>query len=334
MNEVVLGVAIIATINATIRFSVPITLGALSGIFSERSGIVNIGIEGMMLVAAFTGFMANVALSDSGTPAALQEAPVRLTIALIVALLTGAAMGLLHAVLSIQYKVNQIISGTVINILALGLTGYFYQEETRTLGKLGNLISNPFTKENSFTLHIAGNFEFVLPYDLGNILFEKDLITYLSVLLVFVVGWALFHTTWGLRTRSVGENPRAADTLGINVYRVQYTNLMLSGMMAGLAGAFLTLAAVGSFERGMTTGRGFIALAVMIFGNWKPSGALKGSLLFGFAMALQSQLQFFGINLPHQLVGMLPYILTIVVLAGFVGRAQPPAHVGQVYEHE
>jgi simple sugar transport system permease protein len=278
--------------------------------------------------------MTNVALSDPGTPAALQNAPVRLSLALAVALLTGGATGLLHALLSIQYKVNQIISGTVINILALGLTGYFYKEETHTLGKLGNLISNPFTKERSFTLHLRDNLEFLVPYDIGSVFFDKDLITYLSVLLVFAVGWALFHTTWGLRTRSVGENPRAADTLGINVFRTQYTNLLLSGMMAGLAGAFLTLAAVGSFERGMTTGRGFIALAVMIFGNWKPSGALKGSLLFGFALAMQSQLQFFGINLPHQLVGMLPYILTIVVLAGFVGRAQPPAFVGQAYEPE
>jgi simple sugar transport system permease protein len=334
MNEVVLGVAIIATINATIRFSVPITLGALSGIFSERSGIVNIGIEGMMLLAAFTGYMTNVILSRPDVPASLQEAPVRLAIAVAVALLTGGAAGLLHALMSIQYKVNQIISGTVINILATGLTGYFYQEETKTLGKLGNLISNPFTKEGSFNLHIAHNFDFLLPYDIGSIIFDKDLITYLSVVLVFVVGWALFRTTWGLRMRSVGENPRAADTLGINVHRTQYTNLLLSGMMAGLGGAFLTLAAVGSFERGMTTGRGFIALAVMIFGNWRPLGALKGSLLFGFAMAMQSQLQFFGINLPHQLVGMLPYILTIVVLAGFVGRAQPPAAAGQAYEQE
>lgn len=334
MGTVELGFAIIATINATIRFSVPITLGALSGIFSERSGIVNIGIEGMMLLSAFTGFMTNVALSQPDVSASLQNAPVRLSIALGVALLTGGLLGVLHAVLSIKYKVNQIISGTVINILATGLTGYFYAEQAETLGKLPNLIKNPFSREDSFTLKFADNFELLLPYDIGSILFDKDLITYLSLLLVVVMGWALFHTTWGLRTRSVGENPRAADTLGINIFRVQYTNLFLSGMMAGLAGAFLTLAAVGLFERGMTTGRGFIALAVMIFGNYRPSGALKGSLLFGFALALQNQLQLFGINFPHQLVGMLPYILTIIVLAGFVGRAQPPAHSGQTYEPE
>jgi ABC-type uncharacterized transport system permease subunit len=334
MNEVELGLAIVATINAAIRFSVPITLGALSGLMSERSGIVNIGIEGMMLMSAFTGFMANVALSKEGVSPALQDPAVRLGLALLVALLTGGLMALLHGLLSIQYKIDQIVSGTVINILALGLTGYFYGTKTATLGKLPAVINNPFSQGGSWKLKLADNCTFYLPYDIGRILFDKDLITYLSLVLVFVLGWALFHTTWGLRTRSVGENPRAADTLGINVYRMQYTNLFLGGMLAGLAGAFLTLAAVGSFERNMTTGRGFIALAVMIFGNWRPWGAFRGALLFGFAMALQNQLQQFGINFPHQLVGMLPYILTIIVLAGFVGRAQPPAHVGKAYEVE
>ncbi|MCC6800818.1 MAG: ABC transporter permease [Anaerolineae bacterium] len=334
MSEVQFGLAIIATINAAIRFSVPITLGALCGLLNERSGIVNIGIEGMMLMSAFTGFMTNVFLSRPEVSATLQDAPVRLTIALTVALLTGAVLGLLHGVLSIQYKINQIISGTVLNILALGLTGYFYQREAPTLGKLPDLVRNPWSKSGSIELSLADNFTFYLPYDIGRILFDKDLITYLSIGLVFVIGWALFHTTWGLRTRAIGENPRAADTLGIDVYRLQYTNLALGGLLAGLAGAFLTLAAVGLFEQGMTAGRGFIALAVMIFGNWRPSGALKGSLLFGFAMALQNQLQLFGINFPHQLVGMLPYILTIVVLAGFVGRAHPPAFAGKAYEQE
>ena len=334
MSETELGLALIATINFTIRYSVPITLGALSGILCERSGIVNIGIEGMMLLAAFTGFMANVTLSEPQVSPALQAAPVRLTLAVAVALLTGGLLGLLHAVLSIQYKVDQIVSGTVINILALGLTGYFYRLNAPTLGKLPNLIDNPFGRDSSLELKLADNLTLYLPYDIGRIIFDKDLITYLTLVIVFVLGWALFHTTWGLRTRSIGENPRAADTLGINVYRLQYTNLFLGGMLAGLGGAFLTLAAVGIFEQNMTTGRGFIALAVMIFGNYRPSRALGGALLFGFATALQGQLQQFGIDLPHQLVGMLPYILTIVVLAGFVGRARPPAAEGVVYEPE
>jgi ABC-type uncharacterized transport system permease subunit len=334
MSETELGLAIIATINFTIRYSVPITLGALSGILCERSGIVNIGIEGMMLTSAFTGFMTNVYLSRPEVSPALQAGPVRLGLALAVALLTGGLLGLLHALLSIQYKVDQIVSGTVINILALGLTGYFYKLNTPTLGKLPNLIDNPFSLKSSWELKLSHNLSFYLPYDVGRILFDKDLITYLTLVLVFVIGWALYHTTWGLRTRSIGENPRAADTLGVNVYRMQYTNVFLGGALAGLAGAFLTLAAVGLFEQGMTAGRGFIALAVMIFGNWRPWGALRGALLFGFATALQGQLQQFGISFPHQLVGMLPYLLTIIVLAGFVGRAQPPAHSGKVYEVE
>ncbi len=332
--DVELGIAIIATINAAIRFSVPITFGALSGIFCERSGIVNIGIEGMMLMAAFAGFMTNVALSEAGVDPELQVASVRLGLSLMAALLTGGALGLLHGLLSIQYKVDQIVSGTVINILALGLTGYLYKSNASTMGKMQSLISNPFSQADSWKLSLRDNFSFYLPYDIGRVLFDKDLITYLSLILVFIIGWALFNTTWGLRTRSVGENPRAADTLGISVYRVQYINLFLGGMLAGLGGAFLSLAAVGVFERNMTNGRGFIALAVMIFGNWRPWGVLRGALLFGFAMALQGQLQQFGIDLPHQLVGMLPYLLTIVVLAGFVGRAQPPAHAGKAYEVE
>ena len=334
MSEVELGLAIVATINAAIRFSVPITLGALSGLMSERSGIVNIGIEGLMLMAAFTGFMTNVALSKDGVDPALQEPAIRLGLALLVALMTGGLMALLHGLLSIRYKIDQIVSGTVINILALGLTGYFYKLNTPTLGKLPNLIDNPFSLKSSVELKLSHNLSFFLPYDVGRILFDKDLITYLTLVLVFVIGWALYHTTWGLRTRSIGENPRAADTLGVNVYRMQYTNVFLGGVMAGMAGAFLTLAAVGLFEQGMTAGRGFIALAVMIFGNWRPWGALRGALLFGFATALQGQLQQFGISFPHQLVGMLPYLLTIIVLAGFVGRAQPPAHSGKVYEVE
>lgn len=336
-NELAIGLAIVATINAAIRFSVPIALGSLSGIFNERSGIVNIGIEGMMLMAAFTGYVTNVALSQPDVSAALRDWPVRFSISLAVALLSGAAMGILHGVLCINYKVDHIISGTVINILAFGLTGYFYDTSASVKAdptKIPDLISNPFNQSDSITLRFSDNFELLLPYHIGEIIFNKDIITYLTPVLILLIGWALFHTTWGLRTRSIGENPRAADTLGINVYRLQYTNLVLGGMMAGLAGAFLTLVGVGQFERGMTTGRGFIALAVMIFGNWRPSGALKGALLFGFALALQNQLQNFGINVPHQFVGMLPYVLTIVVLAGFVGRAQPPAHAGQSYEQE
>jgi simple sugar transport system permease protein len=168
---------------------------------------------------------------------------------------------------------------------------------------------------------------------IGGVLFGKGFLTYLALLLVPVLGFALFHTTWGLRTRAIGENPRAADTLGVNVYRMQYTNLFLSGALAGLAGATLILEGV-SFEREMSAGRGFISLAVMIFGMWRPSRVFLGALLFGFAGALQSQFQFMQVEIPHQFISMLPYVLTLIVLAGFMGRARAPAHTGTAYEVE
>lgn len=316
--DVIKWVAVFATLSATIRQAIPITLGAMSGISSERSGIVNIGIEGMMLLSAFTGYTMNVYLS--GLDIAMGNTT-RLLLSVGVGLLTGGMLGLLHAVLCIQYKVDHIISGTVINLLAVGITGYFYNANAVTKGKIPNLIRNPWRGDHYLK-------------DVGVVLFDKDIITYLTFVIVAVMTFWLFHTTWGLRTRSIGENPRAADTLGINVYRLQYTNLFLSGVFAGLAGVYLTLADVGVFERGMTAGKGFIALAVMIFGKWHPMGALGGALLFGFLTALQNQLQFFGVNMPHQLVSLLPYVVTVVVLAGFVGQARPPAHVGRAYETE
>jgi general nucleoside transport system permease protein len=313
--------AVIGVANATIRYMVPITLGALSGIVSERSGIVNIAIEGMMLAAAFAAFMANVALSADTLPVFLQAEPIRLGLAILAGLGVGAALALLHALLSIRYKVDQIISGTVINILALGITGYLYIGGVNVDSRLPALFANPFTREQGSL------------YAFGEVVTGKGLITYSSFFLVFLMGFALYRTTWGLRTRAIGEKPRAADTVGVNVHRLQYTNLAVSGMLAGLAGAFLVLEGV-SFERNMTNGRGFIALAVMIFGMWRPSRALIGSFLFAFATVMAGQLQFLGIEIPHQFVNTLPYVLTLIVLAGFVGRARPPANVGQAYEVE
>lgn len=317
--------AIFATLSATVRQAIPITLGSMSGISSERSGIVNIGIEGMMLMSAFTGYVANVQLStvDQFTfivPITMSD-NLRLGLSVLVGLLTGGLLGLLHATLCIQFKVDHIISGIVVNLLAIGCTGYFYNSRSETKSKIPLLIKNPWPDD-----HFLNN--------LGVVLFDKDIITYLTFIIVAIMTFWLFNTVWGLRTRSIGENPRAADTLGINVYRLQYTNLFISGVLAGLAGVYLTLADVGVFERGMVAGKGFIALAVMIFGKWHPLGALAGALLFGFLTALQSQLQFFGINVPHQLVALLPYAVTVIVLAGFVGQARPPAHVGRAYEVE
>ncbi len=295
-----------AVLRSTIRQSTPILLGALCGIMCERSGIVNIGIEGHMLLSAFIGFMANVWTGN-------------LLISVLAGIATGALLGLLHAFMSVTLKLDQIIGGTVINILALGLTGYFYTAGLTTAGKI-----------QPINLGLLAEIPLI-----GPVLFTNPPITYTAIILVFVLQFVLFKTTWGLRTRSVGEHPRAADTLGINVFATRYINVILGGAIAGLAGAFLTLEAVGSFERAMTNGRGFVALAVMIFGKWNPLGAWGASLLFGFANAIQTQIQFAGVlEIPHQFIGMLPYLLTIIVLAGFVGRARPPAADGVPYEKE
>lgn len=303
--RIIIGLFALTLIKAT-----PLTLGALGGIFCERSGVVNIAIEGMMLTAAFTGF---VAAFFSGST----------LIGILAALLTGALMALLHAVLSIRFEMDQIISGTVINLLAIGLTGYFnfvlfYERDVPGVAVLP-LIEVPLLSKIPF---------------IGPVLFVHQPLVYVMLILVVLVHIVLFYTPWGLRTRAVGEHPRAADTLGINVYRVRYINVVVGGMIAGLAGAYLTLEAVGSFEKLMSNGRGFIALAAMIFGKWSPIGALGAALLFGFSEALGVRLQIENIGVPYQFLGMLPYILTVIVLAGAVGRATAPAAVGKPYRKQ
>ena len=294
-----------AVVASTIRQATPLVLGALCGLLGERSGVINIGIEGQMLLGAFVGFLANVWTGN-------------LLFAVFAAVATGALMGLLLAYMSVTLKMDQIIGGTVINILALGLTGYFYQVGLTTQGKLQPITLGPLAD---------------IPI-IGPALFNNPPITYATFILVIVVHYVLFYTKWGLRTRAVGEHPRAADTLGVNIFKVRYINVIIGGAIAGLAGAFLTLEAVGSFERAMTNGRGFVALAVMIFGKYTPLGAWGAALLFGFANAMQTQLQFADIQVPHQFIGMLPYILTIVVLSGFVGRTRVPAADGVPYDKE
>ncbi len=295
-----------AVLASTLRQSIPLVLGALCGLLGERSGVINIGIEGQMLLAAFVAFLMNVYTAN-------------LFLAVLSGIAVGALLGLLLAFLAVTLKVDQIIAGTIINIFAFGLTGYYYQVGLQTKGKL-TPIAIPLLSE--------------LPL-VGRVLFENPPITYATLLLIFIVHFVLFYTPWGLRTRAVGEHPRAADTLGINVYLVRYVNVVVGGMLAGLAGAFLTLEAVGTFERLMTNGRGFVALAVMIFGRWNPISAWGAAMLFGFATALQTQLQFMEIiHIPHQFIGMLPYGLTIAVLAGLRGRTRPPAAVGRPYEKE
>jgi simple sugar transport system permease protein len=295
-----------AILASTVRQSTPLILGALCGLIGERSGVTNIGIEGQMLLTAFVGFLVNVWTGN-------------LFVAVLAAALVGALTGLVLAFMAVTLKINQIIGGTVINILGLGITGYFYTAGLVTQGKLQPVSLGPLAE---------------LPL-VGPVLFRNPPITYTAIVLVIVMHYVLFYTKWGLRTRAVGEHPRAADTLGVNVFVVRYVNVIIGGAIAGLAGAFLTLEAVGSFERAMTNGRGFVALAVMIFGNWNPLGAWAAALLFGLASAAQTQLQFGGqIDIPHQFIGMLPYLLTIIVLAGFVGKSRPPAADGVPYEKE
>lgn len=301
-NNAVVTTAVMAS---TLRQSTPLILGALCGLICERSGVINIGIEGQMLMGAFLAFLANVYLGN-------------LWLALGVGMLTGAIMGLLLAFMSVTLKMDQIIGGTVINILAIGLTGYFYVSGLTTRGKFPPYALGPLAD---------------IPL-IGPVFFRNPPITYLAIIIVFVMHYVLFYTRWGLRTRAVGEHPSAADTVGINVFKMRYVNVMIGGVFAGLAGAFLTLEGVGTFERGMTNGRGFLALAIMIFGKWTPLGAWGAALLFGFTYALQTQLQFMGVNLPPQFIGSMPYILTILVLAGFVGRSRAPAAEGIPYEKE
>ena len=295
-----------AVLSSTIRQSTPLVLGALCGLIGERSGIINIGIEGQMLMAAFIGFLASVYTGN-------------LFLAVLAGVLAGAAMGGFLAFMSITLKMDQIIGGTVINILALGLTSFFYQAGLTTEGKI-----------QPINLGFLGDIPLI-----GPVLFKNPPITYTTIILVFVVHYVLFYTRWGLRTRAVGEHPGAADTVGINIFTIRYVNLAIAGGIAGLAGVFLSLESVGSFERAMTNGRGFVALAVMLFGKRTPFGVWGAALLFGLATAGQTQLQFGGkINIPHQFIGMLPYLLTILVLAGFVGRSRDPKALGQVYETE
>jgi simple sugar transport system permease protein len=294
----------------SLRLATPIALGALAGLLCERCGVVNIGIEGMMLTAACLGFI--VALYTSNA-----------WIGLAMAILVGCVMAAVHAILAIHGSVDQIISSTVLNIFAVGITGFL-----RRAVLLQNLRGAPAVFP-TWPIPFVSD----IPV-LGQIFFRHQPLVYTTWLLVLVVHVLLFYTTWGLRTRAVGEYPRAADTLGVHVYTIRYGNVIASGILAGLAGAWFSLETVGAFDDMMTGGKGFIALAAMIFGKWKPIGAFGGALLFGFVDALQIKLQIAGINVPYQFLSIAPYIVTMVVLAGFIGRAVPPAALGQSYERD
>ena len=298
-------------INVSLSKAVPLTLGALSGILCERAGVVNIAIEGMMLMGAMVGALVG-SITDS------------LWLGLAAAVLSGALLGLVHAVLSITYKTNQIISGTAINIFATGMTSYISSKFMQSNQELNNPGIFP-------SWEIPGLSQ--IPF-FGPILFNNNMFVYALFVFLIVIHIGLYYTRWGLRVRAVGEHPRAADTLGINVFRTRYISVLLGAMMAGFAGGYFTLGSVGRFDEVMTAGRGFISLAAMIFGNWNPFGAFGAGLLFGFADSLASRLAILGVKIPSQFLLMAPYIATMIVLAGVVGRAHAPAADGVPYEKE
>jgi len=302
--------SLVGMMQETVKRSVPIALGALSGVLSERVAVINIAIEGMLLGGAFVA-----ALVGSTTGPYL---------AIVAAMLTGAALAWVLAVFSVRYRVDQIITGVVINLFVLGLTSFMTFRILSSNAHLNNAeilkpIALPLLKDIPF---------------LGPILFQHNIFVYATYLLVAVTTYALFHTKWGLRSRAVGEHPRAADTLGVNVYRYRYMNVMIGGLIAGLGGAYFIQGSVGRFDENMTLGRGFIGLAAMIFGRWHPVGALGAALVFGFSEALQGKLAILQTPIPSEFLAMAPYLVTIVVVAGLVGKARPPAADGQPYVKE
>jgi len=293
-----------------LRYATPLIFGALGGMFSERSGVVNVGLEGMMLMGAFFGIMAADKL-DSWF------------LGLVVGILSGGAMGLLHAIWSVHLRADQIISGFAINFLALGLTGYLFIDIYGQEGTPTDIPSIP----NVRLAFLDG-----VPF-IGDIFGNLNLMIWIALILVPLSWLVLFKTPLGLRIRAVGEHPRAADTVGIDVYRIRYGAVIASGMLAAAGGAFLSIGFVNSFNENMTAGRGFIALAAVIFGNWRPFGAAAACLLFGFSSALAQRLPEYS-DSAAVLFQALPYVLTLIAVAGVIGRSVPPAADGRPYQKQ
>ncbi|HZJ02163.1 MAG TPA: ABC transporter permease [Thermoleophilia bacterium] len=307
-----------STYQAMIRISTPLALAAIGGTFCERTGVVNIALEGIMLVGAFAGAVfsyyaqASWGFSEGMAP----------WVGLIGAVSMGMLFSLLHGVGSIHLRADQVVIGAALNILALGGTGFLTQAIFGVAGaspRVGSFDPVP----------IPGLVK--IPF-LGQVLFNHTPIVYMAIVIAIAGQFILFRTPIGLRLRSVGEHPKAADTVGISVYKMRYVGVLISGALGGLAGANLSLEAVSQFSENMTRGRGFIALAANIFGKWTPLGSWLSSLLFGFAESLKLRTQV--IDIPPEFILMLPYVLTIVVLAGAMGRAIPPDAIGKPYSKQ
>jgi simple sugar transport system permease protein len=302
---------LVGMMNTSLVRATPIALAALCGVISERAAVVNIGLEGIMLMSAMTSVM-------------IASLTRNLYLGLLTGMLTGMFVAALHAILVIQFKVDQIISGVAVNIVGAGASSFISNRYLQTSNTLNNSAIFP-------NIAIPGLVKIPI---LGPVLFENNIMVYLMLILVAVIFVVLFYTRWGLRTRAVGEHPKAADTLGINVYMTRYVNVILGGMVAGIGGAYFTIGSVGRFDKLMTAGKGFIGLAAMIFGNWNPIGALGSSLIFGFADSLQVKMQILDIPIPTEFLQMAPYIVTIIVLAGLVGRVHTPAADGSPYDKQ
>ena len=312
-----LSILSVALFASTVRAATPLILAALGGIFSERAGVVNIALEGIMLTGAFFAMLISYLAHGAGLPPLICA-----LLGALGAMLFGLLIALIHAVVSIRYRADQVVSGVAINILALGLTGFLLQ---RIFNTSGNSPSVP----NLPAAPIPGLADIPV---LGTIFFNQPPIVYLALLAVPISAFILFRTPLGLRLRAVGEHPKAADTMGIDVFRLRYLGVAVSGLLAGLGGAYLSIGQLNIFAEDMTNGRGFIALAAVIFGKWNPWGALGACLLFGLADAVQISLQNAGVNLPSDFLLMLPYLLTLVALTGFIGRSNPPAAAGVPYQ--
>jgi len=295
---------------STVARSTPIALGALSGILCERAGVVNIGIEGMLLGGAFTGVVFGSLIGG--------------WVGLLAATVVGGILALLLAVLAINFRVDQIIIGVVINLLILSLTSFLTAQLLVEKPEWNDAPIFPAIK-----IPILGDIPII-----GPVLFNQTIMVYAMYVLIILTTWFLFRTRWGLRTRAVGENPRAADSLGVSVYKTRYLAVIYGGMVGGFAGAWFTLGTVGRFDEGMTGGRGFIGLAAMIFGAWNPIGAFAAALIFGFSDSLQQKLAIIETPIPGEFLAMAPYLVTIIVVAGLVGRVRPPAADGLPYEKQ
>ena len=304
--------SLVSLLNGAVLLSIPMIFGSMGGLLCERSGIVNIAIEGQLLLGAFSAVIVG---SMTGSPWA----------GLVAAMVGGMLVSALLALFSIKYLVDQVIVGVVVNVLVSGLTGFLFARVLEA--NAATLNSAP--KLPAFA--IPGLSEIPV---LGPVLFNQNVLVYLMYIVVAVIWFALNKTRWGLRTRAVGEHPKAADTLGVNVNRLRATNVLLAGAVAGMGGAFFTLVSVSSFNSDMTAGQGYIALAALIFGRWTPIGALSAALLFGFSLNLQFVLSILGTRVPTELLAMLPYLVTIFAVAGLVGRSRGPAAVGKPYIKE